>query len=233
MKAEPTLKVLPSSVLVRVHSSRPEEAQALAKKLRLRPKKEFKADTISPEASELTDEARKLERVKKHLGLAPRENRGDTGEQVFGSNGVPNSEVGQLIRDLLAQGYRFTNVHYQDQPLWSKRKGKDTGRHAREFDLKTGKDVTIMKTVTTFTFSLDQDEESQDKQFLAEVLTHFDGAAYRRCDIWWKNGNRPDTVNLSGGIDPNVGKYKRFRFNAKGEYSIEDVVKPRPDRANA
>lgn len=173
----------------------------------------FKLDELTEEAAVLVDEQRQIEMKKR--GMAPaRVGRGDTGVQVFGPNGVANGEISQLVKDLVAAGYAFVDAHYREQPM---------------FDRQTGRPSSEKKTVITFVFSREADEEPQEADFLKDVITYFAGRPFRTIHVW-QNDNG-DTVNLAGGYDPNVGKYKHLHFNAQGEYSVEEVVKPRHARA--
>lgn len=214
----------PSQVLIRIHGNAA-FAYPIIRKLKIMDEEigkkpsddepRFKLDELTEEAAVLINETRQIDMKK--LGMAPvRKGRGDTGVQVFGSDGVANCSVGSLITDLIAAGYQFVDAHHKMQPFFDRQTGRPTGEQ---------------KVVITFTFSREPDEEPQEEEFLREIIEFFADLPFRHGHVWQNTNANNDSVDLTGSFDLSVGKYKRLRFGADGTYKLDEVVKPRPARA--
>lgn len=108
----------------------------------------------------------------------------DSGDQVFGKDGLRNAMVSSLIVDMLQKGFRIVDAKRVRKPK------KVNGQYV------PGKFAYITEIYFT---SVEQDSPAieQSEQFITTMLQRLEGSVWQFCHVWDNGGTF--TVNCAGG----------------------------------
>lgn len=136
---------------------------------------------ISPEAERSINQ-RRIETMRL-MGLQQaREGRGDTGLQLWGSEGLKNTKFEQTVTDLLSQGYQLVHAYYRSVPHRDKATGQPTGQ---------------MKHVVRIIFSLRPNQPMDNAEAITQKFTHFmSGKIWGTTHIWSNKTESSETINV-------------------------------------
>lgn len=196
-----------STVLLNIHATTYEGmARQMIGALGLR-----KKEPLTKTAAELVEEKRKGEMQDKRISQT-RQGRGDTGNQVFGKDGLANVEIKTMVDDLIKEGYVLVAAFYQKVPIRDRKNGAFITKEMRDSEYKH-------KFVMRFIFSSEPREEPLPDKALNRLRSFLANKSFRYCHVW--QNDYSDTINLAGGHDPNCGTYKVLRLDRFGDYGFD------------
>ncbi|MDP3794046.1 MAG: hypothetical protein Q8R07_04845 [Candidatus Uhrbacteria bacterium] len=219
-----TMEMKTGTVLVKFYFSDADVARGFADRIgltadmmRVRPIKGENDAAPIERVRRTVDVERGLEAKHEHFmaqdGLLPvREGRADSGHAVFGKPGLANVVSWLVLDDLLAVGFKAVAVKKIQKPKW--RGGMivpNKFTHIVEIELTTDPGEDEVPEVRAILDLM--------RAYLAE-----DGGRVIAVGHVWTNSNKVDTVNLTGGFQPQRPRRTNvLRFSSERGFYAEPV----------